>query len=65
MGKRVQTPKAGTICQRMGELLQISRYENNAERNGRVATPENPGDLLETVEESQNKVQDDKEVPFA
>ena len=46
----------------MGELLQAGGYEENVAGNGRMAAQENPGYLLETVEEDKDKVQDDPEV---
>ena len=38
----------------MGKLLRISRYETTVTRHGRMATPQDKGNLLETMEESSD-----------
>lgn len=43
----------------LGKLLQAGGYERTAKSNRRMASQENSGNLLETVEEGQDKVQDD------
>ena len=39
----------------MGKLFQVSRYEEIVTRHGRMATPQNKGNLLETMEESSDE----------
>ena len=43
----------------MGKLLQADGYERTAESNRRMAPQENTGNLLKTLEEDKNKIQDD------
>lgn len=45
-----------TVCARMGELFQTGRHEETSQRNGRMGKAKNQGGLLETMEESQDKV---------
>ena len=40
----------------MGELFQTRRHEEISQGNGRMGKAKNQGGLLETMEESQDKV---------
>ena len=44
------------VRQRMGKLLPTGGYEEDADKDRRMATPQNPGDVLEAVETGANPV---------
>ncbi len=46
----------------MGELLQTGGYEEPADKDGWMAPAEDTGNLLETMEEGQDTVSDDKAI---
>ena len=49
----------------MGKLLQADGYEEATKVDGRMALAENTGNLLETMEEGQDTVPDDKAIQSA
>ena len=49
----------------LGAILQAGRHEANAQTNGRMAEEENPGYLLEAVEESKDAIPHDTSLPPA
>ena len=46
----------------MGKLLQAGGYEEATKVDGRMALAENTGNLLETMEEGQGTIPDDKAI---
>ena len=50
----INCARTAIIC--LGELFQTGRHEETSQRNGRMGKAKNQGGLLETMEESQDKV---------
>ena len=65
MGKRIQSNEIEAVHKRMGELLCNGRHETTAKEYRRMATPKDKSDILETMEESQNEIPNDKEIWYA
>jgi hypothetical protein len=58
----VPQTEAETIHHGLNKLLQARGYEEPLDANRRMAAAQNPGHLLEAMEESQNAAQNDKQI---